>query len=80
MHGCLYEGGDLHSVHASRESALVAVTSLLKEEADQLAAYRAEDSWWNDPCLEFSKVKEGFWKNNGGYISIVEHELLGARS
>jgi len=41
MHGSIYEGGDLHSVHAGRESALATVAALLAEEADELAAYRA---------------------------------------
>ena len=79
MQGSLYEGGDLHSIHASRESALAAVTSLLKESADELAEYRAEDSWWNDPRFEFSEVGADSWNNNGGFISIVEHDLIGAR-
>jgi len=78
MHGSLYEGGDLHSVHAGRESALATVASLLEEEAYELAAYRAGDDWWNDPRFEFSEVEADCWENNSGFICIVEHDLIGA--
>lgn len=77
MHGSRHEGGDLHSIHASRESATAAVNLLLKAEADELVEFRLTDPWWDDSRFEYREVGPGAWENNGGYISIVEHELAG---
>ena len=40
--GCRYEGGEVHSVHATRESALVAVEKLLARRKTDLDEQRAE--------------------------------------
>lgn len=74
--GARYEGGSVHSVHASRESAEAAACLLLKECADELAEFRREDSWWDDPRFEYRQVRPGYWENNTDFIVIEEHSLV----
>jgi hypothetical protein len=80
--GCRYEGGEVHSVHATRESALVAVEKLLVKHKERLDEQRAEakarvteegDHWIE--CMadwDMRQESDDCWLNSTDFIVIKE--------
>ncbi len=80
--GCRYEGGEVHSVHATRESALVAVEKLLvKHKADLDGMIQAANDGTSrfSPRLNFDegwamqkKADTDKWTSDTDFIEIKE--------
>lgn len=71
--GSRYEGGEVHSVHATRKSALVAAKTLLVQHAGRVEDMRKH---WPDGLSsggwDMKKKRGDVWVNNTDFIEIKE--------
>ncbi|NDD31052.1 MAG: hypothetical protein EB084_22585 [Proteobacteria bacterium] len=71
--GCRYEGGEVHSVHATRESALVAVEKLLAEHREKVRAMREySPSGFSSAGWDMQEHPGDRWLNKVDVIEVKE--------
>lgn len=72
--GCLYEGGGVESVHATRESGMLVVKRLLAENAEFLEYARSIPDPWDMPPMS-QKDDPNLWTAGSDFIALREWKV-----